>query len=109
MSSPTKLFLEWNDIDGQFHVNDSDGFAFGGGSYEPTDAIEHARTVSDAPIHIGETDSGIEKLVVPSRPSGTIDDAEEFISVIAEISGMNIYKLYNDDMNFIGYKMELIR
>ena len=108
MPSPTKLFLEWNDIDGQYHVNDRDGFAFGGGSYEPTDAIKHARTVSKAPIKIGTTYSGFEEQCVAEKPTGAIEDAEMFMSALADIGGMKVTKLYNDDMNFIGYTMELV-
>lgn len=106
MTSP-KLFLEWNDHDGQYHVNDADGFAFGGGSFEPTDAIKHARVVSDAPIYIGETQSGIPEQVVSETPLGTIADAEQFISALAEIGGMKVTKLYDDNMHFIGYTMEV--
>lgn len=108
MAAPKKLFLEWNDHDGQFHVNDKNGFAFGAGSYEPTDTIKSAHFITDAPIHIGETQSGLEELVVTKKPSGTMEDAESFIAMLAELSGMNVIKLFNDDMNFIGYTMEPI-
>lgn len=107
MAAPDKLFLEWNDIDGQYHVNDKHGHAFGGGSYEPTDAIKHARIVSDAPIEFSKF-ADIDNVCVPEKPTGAIEDAEMFISALAEIGGMKVTKCFNDDMHFIGYIMELV-
>ena len=107
--STAKLFLEWNDNDGQYHVNDADGFPFGGGSYEPTDAIKHARMVTDEPISMGEGVGDIEQVIVHEKPTGTLEDAELFISALAEIGGMNVTKYYDDNMNFIGYGMEVQR
>ena len=106
MSTPTKLFLEWNDHDGQYQVHDKDGFVFDGGSFEPKEAIAHARTVSDVPIHIGEFQD-IEQVCVSEKPIGAIEDTETFISALAEIGGMKVIKCFNDEMNFIGYTMEV--
>lgn len=107
MSPPKKLFLELNDIDGQYHVNDENGFAFGAGSHEPTTSIKSARTVTDAPISIGDSYAGFERLCVSKKPDNAEADGENFIQMLAEIGGMKVTKLYNDDLHFIGYTMEL--
>lgn len=107
MSAPTKLFLEWNDHDGQYHVNDKKGHAFGGGSYEPTEAIQHARTVSNAPINIGDSYAGFERICVNEKPADAMEDSEMFIAALAEIGGMKVTKIYDDNMHFKGYTMQL--
>ena len=107
MVAPTKLFLEFNNIDGQFHVNDKDGFAFGQG-HEIPDAVQHARTVSNAPIDFGESYSGLERVMVTEKPEDAIADTESFIAALAEIGGMKVTKNFDDNMHFIGYTMELI-
>ena len=107
MSAPTKLFLEFNNIDGKFHVNDKDGFAFGAG-YEIPDAIASARTVSDAPISIGTDCADIEEILVSEKPETYTADKEVFIAELAEIAGMKVTKVYNDKMHFIGYTKELV-
>ena len=107
MSPPKKLFLELNDIDGQYHVNDENGFAFGAGSHEPTTSIKSARTVTDTPISIGDSYAGFERLCVSEKPDNAEADGENFIQMLAEIGGMKVTKLYNDDLHFIGYTMEL--
>ena len=104
--SSSKLFLEWNDLDGQYKVQDKDGFPFGN-SYEPLDAIKHARMVTDEPISMGEGVGDIEQVIVSEKPTGIIADAEVFISALAEIGGMKVTKYYDDNMNFIGYGMEV--
>jgi hypothetical protein len=109
MSAPTKLFLEWNDIDGQYHVIDKEGHAFGGGSYEPTEAIKHARMVSDAPISFGDSYAGFERHCVHERPEHALTDHELFIQALAEIGGMKVTKLFDDEMDFMGWVMEAER
>ena len=104
--SSSKLFLEWNDLNGQYVVVDKDKFPFGN-SYEPTDAIKHARMVTDEPISMGEGVGDIEGVIVHEKPTGAIADAEVFISALAEIGGMTVTKYYDDQMNFIGYGMEV--
>lgn len=106
MAAPTKLFLEFNNIDGQFHINDKKGFAFGQG-YEIPDAIQHARTVSNAPIDIGESHAGFSRQCVPVKPDHAEEDSEVFIQMLAELAGMEVTKLFDDNMHFIGYTMEL--
>lgn len=102
-----KLFLNLNDIDGKFHINDEDGFSFGDG-YEITDAIQHARMVTDEPIDIGDAYDGFSRLCVSEKPQGAIVDSESFIAALAEIGGMKVTKLFDDNMHFIGYTMEPI-
>lgn len=102
----SKLFLEFNNIGGKFHVLDEKGNHKGDG-YEPTDAIKHARTVTKDPIYLGET-CDLPTYCVSERPDNATADAEIFISELAEISGMKVKRLFDDDMHFIGYTMELI-
>jgi len=102
----SKLVLEFNDIDGQFHVNDQDGFAFGNG-YEPSSAVRHARAVTDKPIHVGKI-GALHTACVSEKPDEAISDGETFIQALAEIAGMKVTRLLDDDMNFIGYTMEVI-
>lgn len=106
MAAPTKLFLEFNDIDGQFHVNDKNGFAFGQ-AHEIPDAIQHARTVTNAPIDIGESHAGFSRQCVPVKPDHAEEDSEVFIQMLAELAGMEVTKLFDDNMHFIGYTMKL--
>ena len=107
MAAPTKLFLEWNDIDGQYHVNDKDGYAFGAGSYEPTDSIKSARSVSDAPISFGESHAGFDRVCVPEKPDHAEEDHDEFIAMLSELAGMKVTQYYDDNMHFLGYGMDL--
>ena len=102
-----KLFLEFSNIDSQFHVNDENGFAFGNG-YEIIDAVAHARMVTESPINFGDSYSGLERVMVPKKPDEVIVDTEECIAALAEIGGMKVTKLFDDNMHFIGYTMEPI-
>lgn len=105
MSSP--LILDFNNIDGKFHVVDKDGFGFGDG-YEIPDAVKHARTVTNEPISFGESYSGIDRVMVTEKPQEAEADSEQFIAALAEIGGMKVTKLFDDNMHFIGYTMELV-
>lgn len=100
MSAPTKLFLEKNPIDDKFHVNDADGFAFGGPAEYPDEAIKHARTTSDAPIYFGSGVSVVNK--------EDIFNTHEVISELARLSGFKVYCAYDENMKIIGWKMELV-
>lgn len=104
----SKLFLKQNQDHSQFEVLDTNGKAISEGSYEITEAIKNARKVSDAPIDFGNSFAGFERLCVPEKPLWAIEDTEMFIAALAEIGGMKVKKLFNDDMNFIGFTMELI-
>ena len=106
MAAPTKLFLEFNDIDGQFHVNDKNGFAFGQ-AHEIPDAIQHARTVTNAPIDIGDSHAGFTRLSVTKKPDHAEEDSEVFIQMLAELGGIEIIKLFDENLHFIGYTMQL--
>ena len=102
----SKLFLEFKD-DGKFHVLDENKKSVGA-AYEILGAIKQARTVTDAPIDFGESFSGASRLIVSEKPADAEVDSDKFISALAEIGGMKVIKNFNDDMNFIGYTMELI-
>lgn len=107
MPAPTKLFLEFSNIDGKFHVNDKNGFAFGDGLEIP-DAVKSARIVTDAPIDFGDSHVGFERVMVTKKPDGAMEDSEVFIQALAEIGGMKVTKYFDDNMQFLGYGMELI-
>ena len=106
MSSPT-LVLEFNNIDGKFHVNNRNGHAMGA-AYEIPDAIAQARTVSNEPIDIGDSYAGFTEVCVPEKPDGAFVDTDMFIAALAEIAGMKVTRNYNDKMHFVGYTMEVI-
>ena len=107
MPSPNKLFLELNNLDGKFKVVDKNSFPFGDG-YEIPDAIQSARTVTNAPISIGDSHAGFDRVCVSEKPADYEADSEVFIQALAEIGGMKVIKLFDDNMHFIGYTMELI-
>ena len=101
------LFLDFQN-DSKFHVIDKEtDFSFGEG-YEIPDAVSEARKSTNEPIHFGENVCGIPRVMVTEKPSDAIEDAEIFISALAEISGMQIFKLFDDNMHFNGYSMEVI-
>ena len=106
MTAPVKLFLEFNNIDGKFHVNNAKGLAFGTG-HEIPDAIQSARVVADVPIDIGESHAGFERHCVVKKPVNAEADSEVFIQMLAELAGMKVTKLFNDNLHFLGYTMEL--
>ena len=101
MSAPTKLFLEKNPIDDKFHVNDADGFAFGGPAEYPDEAIKHARVVTDAPIHFG---SGVS--VVNPEETIDYDNYEVLISDLCFALKKRVVHIYDENLNFKGWKME---
>ena len=105
MSSP-KLFLEFMK-DGRFHVIDEAKKSYGSG-YEVEDAIQEARKVTDDPIDFGDSFSGASRLIVSEKPENAEADADQFITQLAEISGIKVIKNFNDKMNFIGYTWELV-
>ena len=106
MASPTKLFLEFQD-DSKFHVIDENKNTIGA-AYEIPEAIQEARKTSKAPIDIEDSYAGFERLCVAEKPSDYEADTETFIAALAEIAGMKVTKLFDDNIHFIGYTMELI-
>ena len=99
MVAPTKLFLEKNHIDGRFKVLDEKGFAFGDGEM-PDEAIQSARIVSNAPIYFG---SGV---AVPNKDE--VFETHECIQELANLAGMKVRQAYDDNMNIIGWTMEVV-
>lgn len=106
MQSPNKLFLEFQD-DSKFHVIDENKKSIGV-AYEIPDAVKQARLVSNAPIDFEDSYAGFTRLMVTEKPSEAIADSETFISALAEIGGMKVTKLFDDNMHFLGYTMEPI-
>ncbi|MBQ2637244.1 MAG: hypothetical protein IJG09_11215 [Methanobrevibacter sp.] len=106
MQSPNKLFLEFQD-DSKFHVINENKKSIGV-AYEIPDAVKQARLVSNAPIDFEDSYAGFTRLMVTEKPSEAIADSETFISALAEIGGMKVTKLFDDNMHFLGYTMEPI-
>ena len=105
--SPTTLHLDFQK-DSKFHIVDKEtNFSFGE-DYEIPNAIKKARKTTQKPIDIGESHAGFNRLCVPEKPENAEEDSEVFIQMLAEISGMKVTKLFDDNIHFLGYTMELI-
>ena len=102
----SKLFLELKN-DSKFHIIDENNKSIGA-AYEIPEAIQQARETSKAPIDIEDSHAGFSRVCVPEKPSDAISDSEVFIQALAEIAGMKVTKLFDDNINFLGYTMELI-
>ena len=103
----SKLFLEFQN-DSKFHVIDENNKSIGE-AYEIPDAIQQARNISKAPIDIEDSHAGFSRVCVPEKPSDAIADSDVFIQALAEIAGMKVTKLFDDNIHFLGYTMELIK
>ena len=102
MAAPTKLFLEYNGIDNRWKVVDENGFCFGDGR-TVKEAVQSARVVTDQDIYFHDG------LVYVNKPeTGLTKDVFDFIDELAEIGGMEVTRIYNNDDEFQGFKMELI-
>lgn len=106
MAAPTKLFLKFKN-DSKFHIVDQHDQTIGA-AYEIPDAIKAARKVSNAPIDIEDSYAGFSRLCVPMKPDNYEADTENFIAMLAELAGMKVTKLFDDNIHFIGYTMEPI-
>ena len=109
MSSHT-YSIEYNSLDHRFKVTDENGFCFGDG-IRARDAIASARIVLDEsdPIYYGENLSIPSKAVGRTGADETIYTTIESIAVaLAELSGFKIRKVVDDNLNLIGYTMELV-
>lgn len=102
----SKLFLEFRN-DSKFHVVTDDTTSIGEG-YEIPEAIQQAREISNAPIDIEDSHAGFSRVCVPEKPSDAIEDSEVFIQALAEIAGMKVTILFDDNIHFLGYTMEPI-
>ncbi len=99
-----KLFLEFQN-DNKFHVVDDNGQSYGEG-YESLDAIKQVRKITDSPIDFEDSYAGFERLIVTEKPENAEADSEVFIAMLAELAGMKVTKLFDDNMHFLGYTME---
>ena len=114
MPSPTKLFLDFNSIDGRWKVLNKSEFCFGDGE-TPEQAIASARVVSDATIYANSDFKGIvdEVLDIPVRDVDDLSEddeiygIEELIEVMADLGGFNVRKVYKDNF-FLGYTMDVM-
>ena len=104
--SSTKLFLQFQD-DSKFHIVQENGYSIGE-DYEIVPAIKEARKRSNAPIDIEGSHAGFARLCVPEKPDDAEEDSEVFIQMLAELAGMKVTKLFDDNVHFLGYTMELI-
>ena len=102
----SKLFLKFQN-DSKFHVVDEQDQTIGA-AYEIPDAIKEARKVSNAPIDIEDSYAGFRRLCVPVKPDNYEADTENFMAMLAELAGMKVTKLFDDNIHFIGYTMEPI-
>ena len=93
--------------DGKFHVVDSDNNSIGA-AYEIPDAIKEARKVTNDKIDFEDDHAGNHRYIINEKPDDVFSDTDEFIAELARLGGMQVTKLYNDKMYFIGYTMELI-
>lgn len=100
------VFLQFEN-DNKFHIVDDNGSSYGAG-YEIPDAINHFRKISDAPIDIEDSHAGFSRLCVPEKPDNAEEDSEIFIAMLAELAGMKVTKLFDDNIHFLGYTMEPI-
>lgn len=105
MQTPTTLFLNFQN-DSKFHIVDENNNTIGS-AYEIPDAIKAARKITNAPIDIEESYEGFTRICVPEKPDHAIADSRQFIAALAEIAGMKVIEHYDDNVNFLGYTMEL--
>ena len=97
MTAPTELFLEKNSIDGNWKVLDITDSPFGDGKTK-TDAIKSAKNLcDDTPIHIGPCQ-------IVGKPTYT---TKEIIDALAELAGMTVIEVFDENLNHVGYDMEL--
>ena len=101
-----KLFLELQS-DSKFHIVDENGCSYSE-SYEIPDAIKHVRKITNSPIDIEDSHAGFSRLCVPEKPDNAEADSQVFIEMLAELAGMKVTKLFDDNVNFLGYTMEPI-
>ena len=106
MAAPNKLFLKLQD-DSKFHIVDETGHSHGA-NYEIDKAIKEARKTTNAPIDIEDSFAGFKRLCVPEKPDNAEEDTEVFIAMLAELAGMKVTKLFDDNVHFLGYTMEPI-
>lgn len=106
MAAPTRLFLKFKN-DSKFHVVDQHDQTIGA-AYEIPDAIKAARKHSNAPIDIEDSYAGFSRLCVPVKPDNAEADTENFMAMLAELAGMKVTKLFDDNVHFLGYTMEPI-
>jgi len=102
----SKLFLKFQN-DSKFHVVDEQDQTIGA-AYEIPDAIKEARKVSNAPIDIEDSYAGFSRLCVAEKPDDAEADTENFMAMLAELAGMKVTKLFDDNVHFLGYTMEPI-
>lgn len=104
MSAPNLFLFLRDGIKPIFEVvesTDEGEFCIGDG-YEIPDAIACARKRTDEDILC---DAG----VITTKPAKEfIQDKDELIRALAEIGGMKVTKMLDDNLNFKGYSMELI-
>ena len=113
----SKLFLDYNTFDTRYpwKVLDKSGKIYGSGEI-PEDAIKSARVVTNAPIYANSQFKGIidGTPVLNVKYLEDLDDdtvlygAEEVMEAMAELSGLNVYKVYNVNNILMGYSFEVV-
>ena len=117
MAAPTKLFLDYNSFDSHYpwKVLDKQGMVFGSGE-TPEDAIKSARVVTNAPIYANSEFKGIVdgtplldvKYLTDIDEDTVLYGSEEVMEAMAELSGLKVYKVYDDDHFLMGYSFEVV-
>ena len=85
----SKLFLKFQN-DSKFHVVD-----------------EQDQTIGAA-YEIPDSYAGFSRLCVAEKPDDAEADTENFMAMLAELAGMKVTKLFDDNVHFLGYTMEPI-
>ena len=112
---PLKLFLDYNSFDDDWKVLDTDDICYGTGNC-PEDAIKSARVVTDAPIYANSDFKGLidgtpvlsVKYIDEATEDTTLYGAEEIMEAMAELSGLKVYKVYDDTHYVMGYTFEVV-
>jgi len=112
---PQKLFLEYSSFREEWKVLDIDRTPYGTGD-SPEEAIRSARIITNAPIYANSDF----KALIDGEPllkvryadeilnETTLYGAEEMMEAMAEISGLNVYKVYDDNHVLMGYTFEVV-
>ena len=110
-----KLFLDHDSFNDEWNVLDNDDICYGTGNC-PEDAIKSARIVTDAPIYANSQFKGIidgtpvlsVKYLDDATEDTVLYGAEEIMEAMAELSGLKVYKVYDDSHYSMGYTFEVV-
>ena len=115
MAALTKLFLDHDSFHDVWKVLDKEDICYGTGNC-PEDAIKSARVVTNAPIYANSEFKGIVdgtplldvKYLTDIDEDTVLYGSEEVMEAMAELSGLKVYKVYDDDHFLMGYSFEVV-